>query len=155
MINNIYPAKTEIKAEQKEGKVISTRHDRVIVAQVFDKDKIFLEQNGQKFNLDEYIQKQREDTEIYEVMRKYGNNEDLASEIMNNARKPIYADIGNAPKDLREYIKTCNETAEKIEELKAMQIEEQKQQAIKIAEEKEKEIIEKAIPQKIETEEKK
>ena len=73
----------------------------------------------------------------------------------NNARKPVYADVENAPKDLRDYIRTCNETAEKIEELKSKQLQQEQENAQKIAEQKEKEIVEKALEQKTTTTEEK
>lgn len=44
-------------------------------AQEYDKEKITLTQAGRTFNLYDYIQEQREDTEIYPTLEKYGNLE--------------------------------------------------------------------------------
>lgn len=131
MINNIYPAKTEIKEKTIEKK-IKTRHDIDVVAQTFDKEKIFLEKGGQKFNLDKYIQEQREDTEIYAVIEKYGGPE-IAADILGQKRAPTYGDASEAPKDLREYIEKCNEADEKLQEMKRLQIKIREEEAAKIA----------------------
>lgn len=55
--------------ERKKGK-----------AQYFDKDNIFIEQAGQKINMYDMIQANREDTEIYAIMDKYGTQQPLENE---------------------------------------------------------------------------
>ena len=46
--------------------------ERTRKAQVYDKDNIFVEIRGQKVNVYEMIQEAREDTEITEVLKRYG-----------------------------------------------------------------------------------
>ena len=41
-------------------------------AMTFDKDKIFVERQGKKINVNDWIQEGREDTEIYPTLEKYG-----------------------------------------------------------------------------------
>lgn len=148
MINNIYPAesKTTEKAAEKR---IKTRHDIETVAQTFDKEKIFLKKNGQEFNLDKFIQEQREDTEIYAVIEKYGGPE-TAAEILGQKRTPTYGDVSDAPKDLRQFINKCNEADEKLQEMSKLHQKMLDEKAAKIAEEAEKKITEPL--KKVETE---
>lgn len=64
-------------------------------AQSFDRKKITLTKAGQTFNLYDYIQAQREDTEIYPTLEKYGN-----LEIISRPATEVFADVSDAM-DLR------------------------------------------------------
>lgn len=46
--------------------------ERTRKAQVYDKDNIFVEIKGEKINVYDMIQEAREDTEITEVLKRYG-----------------------------------------------------------------------------------
>lgn len=63
--------------------------------QEFDREKIFIEKGGQKYNVYDAIQAANVDTEIYEVMKKYNCMEDEAQKFMekNGGMKGIYADL--------------------------------------------------------------
>lgn len=70
MANNEKNPKMPFKIlERKKGK---TQH--------FDKDNIFIVQAGQKINIYDMIQANREDTEIYAIMDKYGTTKPLENE---------------------------------------------------------------------------
>lgn len=63
--------------------------------QDFDKNNIFIEKNGKKINVYQMIQENREDTEIYKVLEKYGCIDKIKVD-----EKSIYADL-TAITDLR------------------------------------------------------
>lgn len=63
--------------------------------QHFDKEKITLKKAGKEFNVYDKIQENSEDTEIYEVLEKYGCIDKI---ILN--KTDVYADFTNF-KDLR------------------------------------------------------
>lgn len=70
MANNEKNPKMPFKIlERKKGK---TQH--------FDKDNIFIVQAGKKINVYDMIQANREDTEIYAIMNKYGTKQPLENE---------------------------------------------------------------------------
>lgn len=48
-------------------------------AMTFDKDKIFVERQGKKINVNDWIQEGREDTEIYPTLEKYNCAPSIAS----------------------------------------------------------------------------
>lgn len=59
--------------------------------QSFDKTKITIVKAGKEYNVYDYIQAQREDTEIYPTLEKYGNIKAL-----ERPAKEVYADVSNA-----------------------------------------------------------
>lgn len=65
-------------------------------AQNFDKEKITITMKGQTFNMYDYIQAGREDTEIYPTLEKYGNLQPL-----ERPAEDIIADF-SANMDLRD-----------------------------------------------------
>lgn len=76
--------------EFKNRKLLKTRKN-----QDFDKDNIFIEKNGKKINVYAMIQENREDTEIYKVLEKYGCIDKIKID-----EKDVYTDL-TAIKDLR------------------------------------------------------
>lgn len=74
--------------ERKKGK---TQH--------FDKDNIFIVQAGKKINVYEMIQANREDTEIYAIMDKYGTKNPLENEYVKGKlgvdTQKIYGEFQN------------------------------------------------------------
>lgn len=76
--------------EFKNRKMLKSRKN-----QDFDKNNIFIEKNGKKINVYQMIQENREDTEIYKVLEKYGCIDKIKVD-----EKSIYADLTSI-KDLR------------------------------------------------------
>lgn len=69
--------------------------DRKREQQSFDKENIFIEKAGKKYNIYDMIQEARTDTEIYPTLEKYGCLDKI---IINE--QDVYADLRNAM-DLR------------------------------------------------------
>lgn len=65
--------------------------------QSFDKENIFIEKNGKKINVYDMIQENREDTEIYPTLEKYG----CIDKMMLN-REDVYADYTKL-QEMRDY----------------------------------------------------
>lgn len=64
------------------------RKERKRAQQEFDREKITFKRNGIDVNVYDYIQEGREDTEIYEVLEKYG-----CIDKIKRTNEELYADI--------------------------------------------------------------
>lgn len=74
------------------------------MTQSFDKENIHFIRAGQKINVYELIQNSGEDTNIYQIMDKYGVNSQEAIAKMSMNTGQMYQDMlaSNAPTDLRD-----------------------------------------------------
>lgn len=64
------------------------RNERTRMQQTFDKNSITMKRAGQEINVYDFIQANREDTEIYEVLEKYG-----CIDKIKKTDEALYADI--------------------------------------------------------------
>lgn len=64
------------------------RNERTRMQQTFDKANITMKRAGQEINVYDFIQANREDTEIYEVLEKYG-----CIDKIKKTDEALYADI--------------------------------------------------------------
>lgn len=64
------------------------RNERTRMQQTFDKATITMKRAGQEINVYDFIQANREDTEIYEVLEKYG-----CIDKIKKTDEALYADI--------------------------------------------------------------
>lgn len=71
----------------------SRKNERKKYQLSLDRKKIFITKGGKTYNLYDYIQENREDTEIYPTLEKYGNIDRMQKE---TNPKMIYADVSNA-----------------------------------------------------------
>lgn len=64
------------------------KNERIRMQQTFDKDSITMKRAGQEVNVYDFIQANREDTELYEVLEKYG-----CIDKIKKTDEALYADI--------------------------------------------------------------
>lgn len=69
------------------------RNERTRAQQTFDREKITMKRAGKEINVYEFIQAAREDTEIYEVLEKYG-----CIDKIKRTDEELYADISSIQK---------------------------------------------------------
>lgn len=68
-------------------------------AQEFDPENIFIEKNGEKINVYQMIQENREDTEIEPTLKKYG-----CLTPMELKTEQVYADLRNIKTNMRDIL---------------------------------------------------
>lgn len=81
---------------QKETIKFRKFGDRTSAQQFFDKTKIVITKYGKKINVYDAIQEANKNTDIYEVMHRYGESEQNAIERMKKTAQAQYGDFTNA-----------------------------------------------------------
>lgn len=94
----------EIKNPYQQGFAFLAGRKAMQGAQEFDKDNIFITKNGEKINVYQMIQNNREDTEIEPTLKKYGCLTPMEMNI-----EQVYTDLTNIKGDMRDMIEQQQE----------------------------------------------